>query len=57
MIFRKAQEKMTEQAKEKNRKLVEKYGQSDVQAPDYAVLLGQSETYVEYTPDGKVLKA
>jgi len=54
MIYRKAKEKLSEQAKEKNRKLVEKYGQSHEEAPDLGVLLGQSETYVEYTPDGKV---
>lgn len=54
MIYRKAKEKMTEQALERNKKLVEKYGEKKEGNPEYDVIFGQSETYTEYLPDGKV---
>ena len=57
MIFRKAKEKLTEQAKEKNRRLVDKYGEKREGDPDYNLILGESEKYVEYLPDGNVTLA
>ena len=54
MIYRKAKEKMTQQAEEKNRKLVEKYGEGAGDRPDLITMVGQSELYIEYTPDGKI---
>jgi len=55
MIYRKAKEKMNEQAQEKNRKLVEKYGEGAGDRPDLSTMIGQTELYIEYTPDGKVI--
>lgn len=54
MVFRRVNEIKIKQAEEKKRQLTEKYGEGAEDNPDYAVILGQSETYVEYLPDGKV---
>jgi len=54
MIYRKAKEKMNQQAVEKNRKLVEKYGEGQGDRPDISTMVGQTELYIEYTPDGKI---
>ncbi len=53
MIYRKAKEMISQKAKEKNMKLVDKYG-PEGEAPVAEVLFGQTESYVEYTADGKV---
>lgn len=54
MVYRKAKEVMTKQAEERKRQLADKYGEKKEGDPDYNVIFGQSETYVEYLPDGKV---
>ncbi|KAI9985316.1 hypothetical protein PInf_004644 [Phytophthora infestans] len=51
------EEKKTALEKEKGRKILDKYGgQEHLEAPPKELLLAQSEHYVEYSRDGRVVK-
>lgn len=55
-MHKKFQGKKESLADRQKRLLAEKYGNAAAEAPDTALLLGQSEQYVEYGRDGRVIK-
>jgi len=50
------EDKRESSAEQEKRRVLDKYGDASKEAPDASLLFGQSEHYVEYARDGRVIK-